>query len=83
MNINMDKVTVVQPLSVLRTCLRSAQKQGQESQVNELQTGVDQALTVLGQPPVLVQPREAALDHPPPENHSELVQFASLGNREV
>jgi hypothetical protein len=32
----------------LRTCLRSAQEQGQESQVNELQTGVEQALTVLG-----------------------------------
>jgi hypothetical protein len=53
----MDKVK-------LRTCLRSPEQQGQKGQMNELQTGVQQALAVLGQPPVLVQPGKAGLDDP-------------------
>ena len=38
----------------LRTCSRSPEQQNQESQVDELQAGVEQPLAVLPQPPILV-----------------------------
>ena len=48
--------------------------------MDELQAGIEQPLAVLPQPPVLVQPGKAALDHPAFGDHCKLVQFAALGN---
>ena len=47
--------------------------------MNKLQAGVEQPLAVLPQPPVLLQPGKAALDHPALGHHRKLVQFAALG----
>ena len=48
--------------------------------MDELQAGVEPALAVLPQAPVLLQPREAALDDPALGHDLEGVQFAPLGN---
>lgn len=48
--------------------------------MDELQTGVEPAFAVLPQPPILLQPREAAPHHPALGHHAERVQFAPLGN---
>ena len=48
--------------------------------MNELQTGIEPALTVLPQPAVLLQPGKAALDHPALRHALECVQLAPLGN---
>ena len=48
--------------------------------MDELQAGIEQPLAVLPQPPVLVQPGKAALDHPALGHHRKLVQLAALGN---
>jgi type I restriction enzyme M protein len=68
------------PIAALRACLRSSEQQSQESQVNELQAGVELPLTVLPQSPVFLQPGKAALDHPTLGNHRKLVQLAAFGN---
>lgn len=65
---------------LLRTCLRSPEDQSQECQVEELKAGVEQSLTVLPQPPVLLQPGKAALDDPALGHYLECVQFAALGD---
>ena len=48
--------------------------------MNELQTGVEQPLAALPQPPVLVQPGKAALDDSALGHDLEGVQFAVLGD---
>ena len=48
--------------------------------MHKLQAGVEPPLAVLQQPPVFLQPRKAALDHPALGNHRKLVQLAALGN---
>ncbi len=48
--------------------------------MNKLQAGVKQALTVFPKSPVLVQPREAALNDPALGNDRKGVQLASLGD---
>ena len=62
----------------LRACSKSFEQQRQERQVDELQAGVEQPLAVLPQPPVLLQPRKAALHYPALGHHFERMQFASL-----
>ena len=47
--------------------------------MDKLQAGIEPALAVLARPPVLLQPRKAALDHPAPGYHRKLVQLAVLG----
>ncbi len=48
--------------------------------MGELQAGIEQPFAVLPQPPVLVQPGKAALDHPALGHHHKLVEFAALGD---
>ena len=48
--------------------------------MNELQAGIEPALAVLPQPPVLLQPRKAALHHPALGHDLEGVQLAPLGH---
>lgn len=64
----------------LRACSKSPDDQGKESQVNELQAGVEQSLAVLPQPPVLLQPGKAAFDNPAFGHHLESVKLVSFGN---
>ena len=68
------------PFFVLRTCSKSPEQKAQECQVDELQAGVEPALAVLPQPPILLQPGKAALDDPAPGHDLEGVQFTALGN---
>lgn len=48
--------------------------------MDELQAGVELALAVLPQAPVLLQPSKAALHHPSLGDHRKFVQLAALGN---
>ena len=48
--------------------------------MDELQAGVELALAVLPQAPVLLQPGEAAFDDPALGHDLEGMQFAALGN---
>ena len=48
--------------------------------MDELQAGIEQPLTVLPPPPVLLQPGKAALDDPALGHHFECVQLAALGD---
>lgn len=48
--------------------------------MDELQTGVEQTLAVLPQPPVLLQPRKATLCHPTLGHDLERMQLASFGD---
>ena len=48
--------------------------------MDELQAGVEQALTVLPQPPALLEPSKAALDDPTLRHDLEGMQFAAFGN---
>ena len=47
--------------------------------MDELQAGVEPALAVLPQPPILLQPGKAALDDPALGHDLEGMQLASLG----
>ena len=47
--------------------------------MHKLQTGIEQPLAVLPQPPILLQPRKAALDHPALGHHPKFVQFITFG----
>ena len=66
------------PFFVLRTCSKSPEQKAQECQVDELQAGVEPALAVLPQPPILLQPGKAALDDPALGHHLERMQFTAL-----
>ena len=68
------------PFFVLRTCSKSPEQKAQECQVDELQAGVEPALAVLPQPPILLQPGKAALDDPALGHHLERMQFTALGD---
>ena len=68
------------PFFVLRTCSKSPEQKAQECQVDELQAGVEPALAVLPQPPILLQPGKAALDDPALGHDLEAMQLASLCN---
>lgn len=46
--------------------------------MDELQAGVEQYLAALPQPPVLLQPRRAALNHPALGHHLEGMWLAAL-----
>ena len=48
--------------------------------MNELQAGVEQALAVLPHPPVLLQPRKAALHDSALVHHLERMQCTALGD---
>ena len=48
--------------------------------MDKLQAGIEQSLAVLPQPPVLLQPGKAALDHPALGHDLECVQLAAPGN---
>jgi hypothetical protein len=56
------------------------EQKSQECEVNELQAGVDPVLAVLPQPPVLLQPRKAALHHPTLRHDLEGMQLTAFGN---
>ena len=48
--------------------------------MDELQAGVEPALTVLPEPPALLQPGKVARDNPASGHDLEGVQFTKLGN---
>ena len=48
----------------LRTCSKSFEQECQKCQVDKLQAGIEPALAVLPQPPVLLQPSKATLYYP-------------------
>lgn len=48
--------------------------------MGELQAGVGQVLAILPQPPLLLQPRKAAIYDPAFGHDFERMQFASLGD---
>ena len=48
--------------------------------MHQLGVGVEQPLSVVAQPSVLLPPHKAALDHAAPGNHHKFMHFASLGD---
>ena len=48
--------------------------------MEELQAGIEQPLALLPQPPVLLQPRKAALHHSALGHHLERMPLTALGN---
>ena len=47
--------------------------------MDELQAGVEVTFAVFPQPPILLQPRKAALNHPTLGDDGKLVQLAAFG----
>lgn len=64
--------------TAIKTCSKSFEQQSQERQVDKLQAGAEQPLTVLPQPPVPLPPRKAALNHQALGHHLEGMWLAAL-----
>lgn len=67
----------------VRTCLVSPQKQSNESENDELKTGMELALAVFPKSMAFFQPGKRAFNNPPFRQHSKGVQFIAFDNLNI
>ncbi len=67
-------------LKTLRNCSRSFEEEDKESEVNELEGGIEPAFRVFPELPTFFEPREGAFDDPAFWNDGKGAQFIAFGH---